>query len=762
MANNEDKTYGKSKVPKIDGNNWLFYELRLSTFIGSDKWASVKTECPRAMDALTPEDQALFDATLNAHGNETARSRAWITARGDAIKEWKTNSEFIYKVLIESCEDNDSAKLICLKVYQGSAPTAKTLWDALCKKYNDQDRNTTTNEVGIFNTMTIQDGETRGQWIDRLTKQIISLEGRGRRVNEELRVERLLSGLHANKEYKIEAANIALQDKGGDWDYVTGILIGYDKRDLQDKGKQDESAHYGGGDFQGNCHHCHQKGHKRPNCPELVRSTRLGSKGYGGRGRGHGGKGNNGGRGGGGKGKKRQGKRACNICGKNGHFASDCNETEAFRQFMRDNKKRKSQRQHQKKTEGYDSESSCMIQEVALVTRNMSKSGCLDSGCTSHSLDSRAIPSDVKIDSTLKTTIKTAKAGEHMHTLGRANAGLLQSALVLPPGTLNENLISLPSLDNTGHITVLGNGEGLIYKGGTVTVTGGTLVARAPLDGHTNLYQLKNIQSLIQPREQEVAMLGSALIKEDIDLWHRRLGHRSKRSIIKFRNEGRIRGISRFVKLTAKNQGICEPCARTKSTRHRFSRRPPNKQPTVEKQHSKLKPHTTKQEEPHDSESDEEEEEPLIKTVSKIISEAKPLNKVISKISTDIKGPFAVPGTSGEIYYQGFIEADTKYHRCYFSKNKNESVEHTDHLWNTVLKSEGSTCTTYQSDGAPELISKDIIKLLSKNETKLMYSPAYTPELNSVIERNHNTIFESGHAMLVESNKPLMFYVEAI
>ena len=76
MANNEDKTYGKSKVPKIDGSNWLFYELRLSTFIGLDKWATVKTECPKAMDALTPEDQALFDATLNAHDNETAHSRA--------------------------------------------------------------------------------------------------------------------------------------------------------------------------------------------------------------------------------------------------------------------------------------------------------------------------------------------------------------------------------------------------------------------------------------------------------------------------------------------------------------------------------------------------------------------------------------------------------------------------------------------------------------------------------------------------------------
>jgi hypothetical protein len=163
-----------------------------------------------------------------------------------------------------------------------------------------------------------------------------------------------------------------------------------------------------------------------------------------------------------------------------------------------------------------------------------------------------------------------------------------------------------------------------------------------------------------------------------------------------------------------------------------------------------------------DDSDNEEEKEFSPTSLGKILRETKPLRSVIPKISTDIKGPFSVPGLKGELYYQGFVEEDTKFNTAYFSQHKSDSLAHTHHHWNEVLKAEGSICTTYQADGAPELISKDICKLLTKNETRMMWSPAYTPELNAIIERNHRTIFEGGHAMLVDSNKPQMFWCEAV
>jgi hypothetical protein len=718
------------------------------------------------MDKLTPEDQAAFNATLNAQGNETANTRNWTKASQDSIKAWVDADAKNFKALVESCEDNPTAELLCLKVAQGDGgASAAALWDALSKRYNDQDKLTTTQEVGILNTMSIEEGETRGEWMDRLSKQIISIEGRGRAVDEEHRVERLLSGMNPNEKYKAEAATIQLTGNN-DWDSVSSILNSYDKRD-KDCGAKKESANNAISVPRDksviNCHHCGEAGHKRPDCPNRTKPPRRPSNGKGNGGRGGGGGG--GGGKGGGRGGGRRGSKArnveCNICGKHGHFASECLNAKEFRQFLQ-TKKRKSKKSHKDKNHDGDSDSSYMLQEHALST-NMNTSGVLDSGASSHTLDARALPSHVDIDSTQSSTIKTAKIGENLSTLGRADAGMLKQSLVLQPGTLNENLVSIPSLDNTGHITVLGNSEGLVYRGGTVTVTGGTLVATAPLDHKTNLYQLQNIQDMMQ---SDSVLLGSAPIKEDIGLWHKRLAHRGKRAIIKYRNAGRISGISHTVKLTAADKGICDACARTKSTRHRFMNKSKLKL-------SKLKP-TTKSDTMSDMkdettaasdsecESDEDEEESLPVSVGKILNEVKPLRRVIPKICTDIKGPISVAGTNGELYYQGFIEDDTKYNTAYFSKNKSDSLEHTNYHWNTVLKAEGSTCTTYQADGAPELISKDIIKLLSMCETRTMWSPAYTPELNAVIERNHRTIFEGGHAMLVESNKPLTFWCKAV
>jgi hypothetical protein len=145
-----------------------------------------------------------------------------------------------------------------------------------------------------------------------------------------------------------------------------------------------------------------------------------------------------------------------------------------------------------------------MVQEdVALTSHDMTRSGVLDSGCSSHIVDQRAIPNNVHIDGAQSSTIKTARQGETLSAVGRANnAGLLQKTLVLKPGDLNEKLISLPSLDKSGHVTVLGNGEILVYKDAKITITGEKLVARAPLNPATNLYQLDNIQTLMMSASQ--------------------------------------------------------------------------------------------------------------------------------------------------------------------------------------------------------------------------------------------------------------------
>jgi hypothetical protein len=121
---------------------------------------------------------------------------------------------------------------------------------------------------------------------------------------------------------------------------------------------------------------------------------------------------------------------------------------------------------------------------------------------------------------------------------------------------------------------------------------------------------------------------------------------------------------------------------------------------------------------------------------------------------TDIKGPFKVPGLHEEVYAQSFIEGQTKFLRRYYFQFKSEALKNLKHLLEVALKSEQTRLLSYCSDGAPELISRSCLALLAENGCKFLYSPPYAPKLNAVVERNHQTTFESAHAMLIHSLLP--------
>ena len=129
---------------------------------------------------------------------------------------------------------------------------------------------------------------------------------------------------------------------------------------------------------------------------------------------------------------------------------------------------------------------------------------------------------------------------------------------------------------------------------------------------------------------------------------------------------------------------------------------------------------------------------------------------------TDLKGPIRTPGVHGELYYQAYMASHTKYVMCYFMQFKSSTVDTLKDLLEIQLPAEGSRLITYCADGAPELISRDIVRILSQHNCKIMYSPPYTHELNAVVERNHRTAFESGHAMLSASNLPTIFWCYAV
>jgi hypothetical protein len=95
-------------------------------------------------------------------------------------------------------------------------------------------------------------------------------------------------------------------------------------------------------------------------------------------------------------------------------------------------------------------------------------------------------------------------------------------------------------------------------------------------------------------------------------------------------------------------------------------------------------------------------------------------------------------------------------------RNRSEALTNLKDLFEVQLAKVGVTVKLYQSDGAPELMGKAVINYLSTKGCSVTYSPAYTPELNSLVERNHRTIFEMSYAMILGCNLPIQFWDHAV
>ena len=365
-------------------------------------------------------------------------------------------------------------------------------------------------------------------------------------------------------------------------------------------------------------------------------------------------------------------------------------------------------------------------EETALTTHT----GVMDSGCTSHVLKEDSLPENTRIDTSRATEVHTALEGSGLQTLGRIDAGILKNSLVAPIGFMRSSLVSIPTFDRNGCTTIFANGKGII------TDRNGEVIAEANLSRTTNLYEF-DIRTLTEKAENapcETVMLASVKKDETLTRWHRRLGHRAERSIRNAFKKGLITGGKIDLEREEEKSDICDSCARAKSTKQ-----------------SKKKRHN-----PVNILSD------IPMSNFRSIATAQPLKKEIPLIATDLKGPMRIHGHKGEVHVQSFIECDTKFLRVYFMKAKSEASKNLQDLLEVQLASEGSHLGCYHADGAKELISQEITRLLTKSQTRMTYSPPYTAEMNSTIERNHRTLHEAAFAMLIQSHLGTVFWPYAI
>ena len=63
--------------------------------------------------------------------------------------------------------------------------------------------------MSIFGQMSCAAHESRIEWVDRLSRQILMLLDLGATIPDEMRIERLLNGLHGHKTYSHEVNILA-------------------------------------------------------------------------------------------------------------------------------------------------------------------------------------------------------------------------------------------------------------------------------------------------------------------------------------------------------------------------------------------------------------------------------------------------------------------------------------------------------------------------------------------------------------------------
>ena len=218
-----------------------------------------------------------------------------------------------------------------------------------------------------------------------------------------------------------------------------------------------------------------------------------------------------------------------------------------------------------------------------------------------------------------------------------ANVGLLKDVIVMEEDNLDMNLASVARFDKAGCRVVFERGMGVVYD-----ADGNTLL-KATLTDDLYIFDIRDTM------QHQKAMLASTAPKEDLNLWHRRLGHRNKRDILAAVNKDLILGISKTAVAKDKPAPLCDCCAKAKCSRISFHR-------------------------------DGREPHPIEVMI--------PTSLEIKRISTDIKGPLSIAGPHGEVYYQSFIDNSTKWIYAYFMEFRSEALKNAKHLVEEKLPAE--------------------------------------------------------------------------
>ena len=275
----------------------------------------------------------------------------------------------------------------------------------------------------------------------------------------------------------------------------------------------------------------------------------------------------------------------------------------------------------------------------------------------------------------------------------------LEDVLHVP--TITKNLVSVGQMVDQG-LQVRFNSHGVFVedlKNKCKLVTKGEKKGR--------LFTL----DVTMPSADTAMYVDSSRVINDIDIWHKRIGHANMQRLKSMQSSGVVTGLPKF-----KDNAIvkvCAACQFGKQARHRFMR--------------------------HEIES------------------SKPLEIIHSDVWT------ADTMTIGGCYYfVTFIDDYSRKVWVYFMKAKSEVFGYFQEFKAMVEKETGLQIKCLQSDNGGEYTSHAFSDFLKRNGIVRHKSCRFTPQQNGVVERKNRHIAEVARALMNERQIPNEFWGEAV
>jgi Reverse transcriptase (RNA-dependent DNA polymerase)/Integrase core domain/GAG-pre-integrase domain len=119
-------------------------------------------------------------------------------------------------------------------------------------------------------------------------------------------------------------------------------------------------------------------------------------------------------------------------------------------------------------------------------------------------------------------------------------------------------------------------------------------------------------------------------------------------------------------------------------------------------------------------------------------------------VMTDGFGPVP-PSLSGRRYAQLLVDVHTRHAWVYFVHHQSDALSVIESFLLYVVKARGKRMLLLRADNAKEFKSAALAKLLSNFGSRQQFSAPYTPQQNGMVERYWRTAAESARAMLIES-----------